>query len=209
MEHHCLTNIDKEGMRGTCSVCGKIDIKRKSAGGGNYRYVCGNKMRELKRRYSQSPAGKRKNGRNKGRGFRYRKHVGPTCERCGVTPPHEALMDGHHRDGNHKNNEKENIESVCSSCHRLIHLDRLDLIKPIEVAAHAPDQSNQLKAMTDCYVDECEKVAALSLRLDHLNREMDDCLEMTEEDKTRYWRDRAFRAEAAIKAKGGEYDQGG
>lgn len=80
-----------------------------------------------------------------------------------------------------------------------------DLKMAMELAAI----KKQLEAMTTSYVDECEKVAALSLRLDHLNREMDDCLGMTEEDKTRYWRDRAFRAEAAIKARGGEYDQGG
>lgn len=80
---------------------------------------------------------------------------------------------------------------------------KADLGMAMELAAI----KKQLEAMTTSYVDECEKVAALSLRLDHLNREMDDCLGMTEEDKTRYWRDRAFRAESTIKAKSGEYDQ--
>lgn len=65
----------------------------------------------------------------------------------------------------------------------------------------------QLEAMTASYVDECDQVAALKLKLDLLNSEFDDCLAMTEDDKAKYWRDRAMRTEAMLKAKGGEFNQ--
>jgi len=65
----------------------------------------------------------------------------------------------------------------------------------------------QLADMTASYLGECEKVAAMGLRLDAMNKDMDDCLAMTDDDKVRYWRGRALVAESAIKARGGEFDQ--
>ena len=65
----------------------------------------------------------------------------------------------------------------------------------------------QLDGMTASYLGECEKVAAMGLRLDAMNKDMDDCLAMTDDDKVRYWRGRALAAESANKARGGEFDQ--
>jgi len=49
----------------------------------------------------------------------YRKHKGATCERCGFVPEHPRQLDVHHRDGNHKNEAVENLQTLCANCHRL------------------------------------------------------------------------------------------
>jgi len=75
------------------------------------------------------------------------------------------------------------------------------------VTARDDELGKQLADMTASYLGECEKVAAMGLRLDAMNKDMDDCLAMTDDDKVRYWRGRALVAESAIKARGGEFDQ--
>lgn len=51
----------------------------------------------------------------------YRIHAKPVCERCGFTAVHQCQIDIHHKDGNHENNNVENLESICGNCHRLEH----------------------------------------------------------------------------------------
>lgn len=51
----------------------------------------------------------------------YRKYVGIVCEKCGVIAENKIQIDGHHIDGNHGNNEADNILSLCANCHRLHH----------------------------------------------------------------------------------------
>jgi len=53
---------------------------------------------------------------NKNRHLRYRKEY---CEECGFIPKDICQLDVDHVDGNHKNNEINNLKTLCSNCHRL------------------------------------------------------------------------------------------
>lgn len=65
----------------------------------------------------------------------------------------------------------------------------------------------QLEAMTASYLGEVEKVAAIQGRLDLAGQEMDQIVNWTEDEKTKYWRNKCFMLEAAIKAKSNEFNQ--
>lgn len=41
------------------------------------------------------------------------------CEQCGFIPMHACQLDVDHIDGNHKNNDINNLRTLCSNCHRL------------------------------------------------------------------------------------------
>ena len=41
------------------------------------------------------------------------------CEFCGFIPIHECQLDVDHIDGDKTNNEKSNLQTLCSNCHRL------------------------------------------------------------------------------------------
>lgn len=49
----------------------------------------------------------------------YLAYKGDTCERCGFVPEHEGQLDVDHIDGNHSNNEPNNLQTLCANCHRL------------------------------------------------------------------------------------------
>jgi len=51
----------------------------------------------------------------------YRKFKKDKCEYCGLIPINKCQLDIHHNDGNKKNNESENLITLCANCHRLIH----------------------------------------------------------------------------------------
>ena len=46
-------------------------------------------------------------------------HKKDKCENCGFTPIHMCQLDVDHIDGNHKNNNISNLQTLCSNCHRL------------------------------------------------------------------------------------------
>jgi hypothetical protein len=50
----------------------------------------------------------------------YRNHKKGICSRCGFVPEDKCQLDIHHQDGNHKNNNKDNLITLCSNCHRLV-----------------------------------------------------------------------------------------
>jgi ribosomal protein S27AE len=52
--------------------------------------------------------------------FKFRKDE---CERCGST----SFLGQHHRDRNRENNSKDNIETLCASCHRKEHTHSLPI----------------------------------------------------------------------------------
>lgn len=49
----------------------------------------------------------------------YRKHKKDKCEFCGFIPVHICQLDVDHKDGNHKNDNPENLQTLCANCHRL------------------------------------------------------------------------------------------
>lgn len=49
----------------------------------------------------------------------HRQYKGEVCERCGFKPEHPCQLDVDHIDGNHSNNELDNLQTLCANCHRL------------------------------------------------------------------------------------------
>lgn len=49
----------------------------------------------------------------------YRQHIKAVCERCGFLPEHDCQLQAHHLDGDHGNDEAENIQTLCANCHNL------------------------------------------------------------------------------------------
>lgn len=48
-----------------------------------------------------------------------RKIIKKQCLICGFTPEHLCQLDIDHIDGNHKNNNPDNLQVLCANCHRL------------------------------------------------------------------------------------------
>lgn len=60
--------------------------------------------------------------RNKRQNLRkspYRLYKGPQCEVCLFMPQHPCQLDVDHIDGNHQNNDPQNLQTLCANCHRL------------------------------------------------------------------------------------------
>jgi hypothetical protein len=57
--------------------------------------------------------------------LRARKHLGPRCEMCGSN----IALDVHHLDGNIKNNESGNLQTLCHGCHMKWHLKQNNWFK--------------------------------------------------------------------------------
>lgn len=53
----------------------------------------------------------------KGRAYRYLK--ADSCACCGFVAAHKCQLDVDHIDGNHSNNELNNLQTLCANCHRL------------------------------------------------------------------------------------------
>lgn len=51
----------------------------------------------------------------------YRKFKKEVCEVCGFVPEDRCQLDVHHMDGDKKNNEEDNLQTLCANCHRLEH----------------------------------------------------------------------------------------
>ncbi len=54
------------------------------------------------------------------------------CEKCGFVPVHPVQLDVDHIDGNHTNNSRENLMTLCANCHRLKTIE----CKDYEILAH-------------------------------------------------------------------------
>ena len=110
---HKLSNINEEERTANCLECGNVKIKRRSTG--NWRCKTGwkkggSRSRMLSARKRSKP---------------YKKHKKDYCERCGFVAEHSVQLDVDHIDGNHKNNEITNLQTLCSNCHRLkTHLNK-------------------------------------------------------------------------------------
>jgi 5-methylcytosine-specific restriction endonuclease McrA len=91
----CLKNVQKKTSRGKFqALCSSCDRKR---------FDVRVKPRKRKR-------------------FKvYAKFKEKVCSECGFIPKHSCQLDIHHKDGNHRNNDPNNLETLCANCHRLRH----------------------------------------------------------------------------------------
>ena len=151
--NHELSDINYETKTGTCSVCGPVRVKFK----GKYGRACWNQVyagvkryRERSKAYRVNKAKLRKENREEWN-EPYRKHVKEACERCGMVALHPCQLDGHHKDGNRKNNDGSNIETLCPMCHRVEHLPEAE--KAIYV-------SNKAKRDRECQPEPQKAVEA-------------------------------------------------
>lgn len=122
---HRITNVNAFTKTGTCAICGEVKVKRHRQAHGKHGWRCSVKHaagRAQERRkqaarngsWAPSPKAKRK--------ARVIAALGSDhCQRCGFEPEHVAQMDVHHKDRNHGNDSPENLELICSNCHRLEH----------------------------------------------------------------------------------------
>lgn len=56
---------------------------------------------------------------NRYRRSSYREHVKSCCDMCGFVPILMIQLDVDHIDGDHSNNNPENLQTLCANCHRL------------------------------------------------------------------------------------------
>lgn len=108
---HRLSELDKLLRTAVCSICGPVHIVNKDNTGTSWR--CGKRDQQLVREsMSRRIAAGTKDG--------HKHHRKGYCERCGFIPEHVCQLDGHHKDGNHKNNDPNNVETLCANCHRYV-----------------------------------------------------------------------------------------
>lgn len=81
------------------------------------RYVCLEAIRAQKR--PSSPKQRKRKWNYTVENRDYRKHKKGKCEFCGFTPEHPCQLDVDHIDGNHHNNDPNNLQTLCANCHRL------------------------------------------------------------------------------------------
>ena len=80
--------------------------------------------RPVEKRYGKQTGTYRKTCRRCGRGWEARRKkmlekADMTCKFCGFKALHGCQLDIDHIDGNHKNNNKTNLQVLCANCHRL------------------------------------------------------------------------------------------
>lgn len=51
--------------------------------------------------------------------YRYRLQKKTYCEKCGFIAVHPTQLDVDHIDGNHSNENLNNLQTICANCHRL------------------------------------------------------------------------------------------
>lgn len=94
--------LEPSDVRGLCLLCNKRPQKKRN--NGTYRALCSgcdNKRFNIKVNLP------------------YRKFKLKYCERCNFIPEHKCQLDVDHIDGNHHNNDPNNLQTLCANCHRL------------------------------------------------------------------------------------------
>ena len=99
-QFHKLAEIDERERRAICSICGPTRIKLRG------------KDLPIHSRFRCFAVYKRKV-------YPYIIHKKEVCALCGFIPKHPCQLDVDHKDGNHKNNKPENLQTLCANCHRL------------------------------------------------------------------------------------------
>ncbi len=99
---HRVINKDPIKMMGECLSCGRIRLRR------NHKVlICSTSRRilahppDIHRRPFLKP------------------HILGQCEKCGILNKDKRFFDVNHIDGDHDNNNIENLELLCPNCHRI------------------------------------------------------------------------------------------
>lgn len=107
-----LKKPEPSNIQGLCVLCNE-NLQR-SKTGGLFRPTCRSCERK---RFPPSKEDRRRKRIKEGRPYLvFRKDK---CDRCGFIPEHECQLDVDHIDGNHKNNEESNLQTLCANCHRV------------------------------------------------------------------------------------------
>jgi len=106
---HVILGIDKRKMTGECLHCGDVRLTKRIRKSGLVVYICKVAIYKWQKENNY--------------GFvnpKYKKHKKVKCARCGFVAENSCQLDVHHLNGNHKNNTKRNLQTLCSNCHRLV-----------------------------------------------------------------------------------------
>ena len=94
-KQHRLLLKNPTNRWGICAVCGPTRLKLKQRG-----YWCCRTKSNVNR-------------------VKLAKHKKDYCELCGFVAEHRSQLDVDHIDGEHLNNEPDNLQTLCANCHRL------------------------------------------------------------------------------------------
>lgn len=101
-----------EGCKNPCKKGNKSAVDGRQL----YKKRCGH-CHEKHYRTPESKA--KRNERQSRRRKPYVKFKKDYCEFCNFKAVHPCQLDVDHIDGNHKNNETDNLQTLCANCHRL------------------------------------------------------------------------------------------
>jgi hypothetical protein len=96
-------------LKSKCKYCGEVKDRLELAIHKETGYLRGECLSCMKKRHSGLRDGTDE----------YRAYKKDYCEMCGFTG-HRCQLDVNHIDANHKNNDPENLETLCANCHRLV-----------------------------------------------------------------------------------------
>ena len=97
---HILLEKDIEKRTGVCKNCGPVRL----------RFRKGQPLCAIGHQKRKSNTGSRRVW------IRHKKDI---CEQCGFIPVNKCQLDVDHIDGNKKNNDLSNLQTLCANCHRL------------------------------------------------------------------------------------------
>lgn len=102
---HRITNVNHEAERGDCQRCGpEVKVRKSGVAKDGVPYW------RCKHAYKKSQLAV-------SRPWVFFK--GDMCELCSFIPEHSCQLTVDHIDGNKKNNEMENLQTLCHNCHAL------------------------------------------------------------------------------------------
>jgi len=113
---HKITNVDPEAMTGDCALCGLQVALRPS---GNLK-ADGTPYWRCKHAFKSS---------QKATERPWVFHKGELCEWCAFIPEHSVQLCVDHIDGDKKNNDPANLQTLCHNCHSLKTHQNNDYIK--------------------------------------------------------------------------------
>ena len=101
---HKLTEINEQTRKAICAECGPVTIKPRYNNKNTFR--CKKSWKKNSKKYHKYKKP-------------YSKYKKDYCESCGFVAEHLVQLDVDHIDGNHNNNDINNLQTLCSNCHRL------------------------------------------------------------------------------------------